>query len=168
VTVEARSRLATALVVCGALGLLGSLFLEWRISPVHNFLILFGALDRIGGFFAADRTGWQLYSVANILLALLTALLLVAAFVRRRPLRAVAAILALAGLAFAIHALLATPGPTGSRTAIGGSGAGPIVSRDVPALYAAVGPGETVAIVALTLAVLGLAIQRPSRRDETR
>jgi hypothetical protein len=138
--------------------LFGSLFADWRLSPVRNFLILFGALNRLGGsFILGDRTGWQLYSVADILLAGLAFVLLAAAVIDRWQLRAATAALALAALVFAVHALLDPPG-LGSGPLAGFSGVGSIAAGDAGIYPAIAGPGETLAIVALVIALLGLAL----------
>jgi hypothetical protein len=87
----ARVRLPAVLIAGGGLGVFGSLFADWRTSPIRNFLVLFGALDRLGGFWRlGDRNAWQLYSVAGILLVVLAVLLLGVAAIDRWQLRAAA------------------------------------------------------------------------------
>jgi hypothetical protein len=140
-----------------------SLFLDWSTRSaraLRDFLIMFGSLDRLGPVLSSfDRTGWQVYPVAGSLLAALAALLVAVAFVGGRPIRPLVTILSLAALVFAIHALAAPPASAGSRSLIA-----PLTPHDgVTALGAEAGPGETLAIVALIVALVGLALGLASR-----
>jgi hypothetical protein len=141
-------------------GLFVSLFVDWRSAPGNgNSLVLFGALDRIGGFFASgNRSGWDAYPLASALLAALAVVSLAAALLERHALRMIAAMLTIGALVFTIHALLVGPGFAGSRVPIGGAAPEPAVLRRLVFAWSTAGPGVTLAIVALTIATLGFGL----------
>lgn len=95
-----------------------------------------------------DPTGWQVYAVADVLLALLAATLLALALIGGPRARAVGLLAAAAGLAFALHA----------------AGHPPTNGADVTAALAGIrnsvtaGSGETLAIAALCAAIAGLGL----------
>ncbi len=144
-TKATRARAAVALIAAGGVALFVSLFLTWSATGLNgHVLVAFGALDRL-----PKRTGWETYSLADVLMAVLAAMLVLAAIVRNRAVRVVVAILALGGLAFAIHALVDPP--TLAR-----------VNRVRPGFVllfgSAAGAGEIVAIAGIGVALTGLVV----------
>ena len=131
--------------------LLLSLFLTWS----HQFSPSFPARDAhlpvLSGV-PRDPTAWQVYSVADVLLALLAAGLLIVALRGSGPGR-VAVLLGLSvALACVIHALAVPPT----------SGAGlfdPALSlpRNTPSIPGS-GGGEVVALIALIMGTIGVAV----------
>jgi hypothetical protein len=148
---EDREVLADWLIVVGAVALLGSLFLTWSHQLKPNYL-LFGGADPLHGV-PPDPTAWQVYSAADVLLAALALGLCVVALIGTRRARIGATIAALAGLAFSLHALSAPP--TNGATTIANVSGGVV---DYLQLSPGAGAGETVAIVALLLALAGLGL----------
>lgn len=147
-----RQALGDWLIVIGALALFGSLFLTWSHQFPPGFLVLFGSADLLHGV-PHDPTAWQVYSAADVLLALLAAGLVGAALAGSRVVRIVAAGAALIGLAFTIHALSVPPTNGGADIFR--------ADRNVPSYLPSspgAGAGETVAIVGLVLAVAGLGL----------
>jgi hypothetical protein len=122
-----REAVADWLMLLGALVLVLSLFLTW--SHQHP----------LGAGIARDPTGWQVYSIADVILGVLGGALVYVSFLGTRRARAVALVPALVGLAFVIHALGVPPTNGGSGAA--GSGA-----------------GEVVALIGLSVAILGLGL----------
>jgi len=115
-----------------------SLFLTWSHQP-----------SRLAGV-PRDATAWQLYTYADVLLALLAAAVVVAAHASRRARLLTAAAVAIA-LAFVAHALAAPPSNVG-----------------VPHVHATAGPGETLALVGLTITLAVLCSGRlVARRHQT-
>jgi hypothetical protein len=99
---------------------------------------------------ARDPTAWQVYSAADIVLALLAIGLLVSALFGTRGGRWVAAVAAGIALAFVIHAL-AVPPTDGANIF------NPALSvPDYASPGSTAGPGETVALIGLLLALTGL------------
>lgn len=127
-----REAVADWLMLVGAIVMVAALFLAWS----HQHVATLPGAPR-------DPTGWQVYSIADVLLAVLAAALVYVAFLGTRRARLIALVPAAIGLAFIIHALGVPPtngvAPEGIRHA--GSGA-----------------GEVVALVGLVAAVLGLAV----------
>ncbi len=144
-----REVLSDWMIVLGAAILLGSLFLTWSHQFSAPFLVQFG--PAINGV-PRDPTAWQVYSAADIVLALLAVGLLGSALFGSRGVRVAAALAAGVGLAFVIHAV-AVPPTDGANIF------NPALS--VPA-YASpgssAGPGETVALIGLLLALFGLGV----------
>lgn len=139
------------MAVIGAVGVLLSLFLPWSHQLPRSLLAEPGAAVAFEGV-PRDPTGWQVYSVADVLLAVLAAGLVVAVLVGRRPPRVVALIATALALAFVAHAV-AVP-PTNGATLLN--------ANAEPASYlpstATAGAGETVALVALSVAAAGLLV----------
>lgn len=136
------------LVVSAAL-LLGSLFFTWS----HQFP---AAVLRVPGMRVAlagvpgNPDAWQVYSVADVFLAAVAgALLMTALFGVGRSLPIVIAA-ALGALVFVLHAA-SVPPTSGDDVVLPGSG-------ETVRSLARVGPGETVALVGLGLALAGLAL----------
>jgi hypothetical protein len=151
VTHDDRSVFADWLVLFSAVLLLVSLFLTWSsLSPAY--VELADRLQTLQGV-ARDPTAWQVYSGADVLLALLAAALLGVALKGPRRARICTLVACVVAFAFAIHAESAPP-TDGAATAL----------RPGPGVPSYVGPepaagaGETVALVALTGAIAGLAL----------
>jgi hypothetical protein len=148
---ENRESLANWLIMLGALALFGSLFLTWSHQFSAQFLNAFGSSELLNGV-PHDPTAWQVYSTTDIVLALLAAGLVATALFGSRTARACAIAAALIALAFTLHALAAPP-------TNGANIFNPALS--VPT-YASpgstAGVGETVAIVGLLLATVGLVV----------
>ena len=135
----------------GAVGLFVSLFLTWGHQFSPAFLAEWGSSDQLAGV-PHNPTAWQLYSATDVLLALLAGGLLVIALVGGRTARLSAMFAASIALAFVLHAL-STPPSNGANIF------NPALS--VPTYFPnspTAGIGETVAIVALILALFGLAL----------
>jgi hypothetical protein len=152
VSKETREALSDWFVVAGALLLFGSLFLTWSHQLSPSFLALFGSYGPLNGV-PRDPTAWQVYSAADVVLAVLAAWLFVVALIGSRATRPVALLASALGLAFVLHALSSPPT----------NGAANIVNPadSVPSylpLSPGAGFGETVALIALGLAIAGLAL----------
>ncbi len=131
--------------------LLGSLFLTWSHQFSAGFLARYGATAAVQGI-PRDPTAWQVYSAADVLLALVAGgLLVVALWGGRRRRLAVGLALAVA-LAFTIHALVVPP--TNSVSVFDPGASPPGYAANSPAA----GPGELVALVALIMGAAGVAI----------
>ena len=139
------------LIVAGGLGLLISLFLTWSHQFSAAFLARFGSSGQLQGV-PHDPTAWQVYSAADVLLALLAIALIVVALVGGRRVRAGALVAAAIALAFTLHAL--SKPPTNGANIFDPSLSVPSYFPNGPTA----GPGVTVAIVALGLALVGLAV----------
>jgi hypothetical protein len=138
-------------MILGAAGLFGSLFLTWSHQFSAAFLSQFAASGALQGV-PRDPTAWQLYSVADGLLALLAVGVMAVALRGGRSGRVVVLLGLAVALAFTLHALSDPP-------TIGANLSDPSLS--VPN-YAANSPsagfGETVAITGLGLAIAGLGL----------
>jgi hypothetical protein len=151
VSKEVREVVADWLMVISALVLFVSLFLTWSHQFSAPFLAAFGSSVMLQGV-PHNPTAWQVYSIADVLLAVLAALLLISALIGNRATRLATLGASAVGLAFAIHALSVPP-------TNGANIFNPALS--VPAYFpnsATAGAGETVAIVSLALAILGLVL----------
>jgi hypothetical protein len=125
---EAREVLGDWLMLFGAVALLVALFLPW--SHAHS---VFPGYPR-------SPTAWQVYSVVDVLLALLVAGLLAVALLGGRATRLIVLLAAAIAIAFTIHALGVPPS--------NGAAAGSATS----------GAGEVVALAALGTAIAGLGL----------
>jgi hypothetical protein len=146
-----RELFADWLIVAGGIALLISLFLTWSHQFSAPFLAQFGSSSQLQGV-PPDPTAWQVYSAADVLFALLALALIVIALVGGRRVRIGALVASAIALAFALHAL-GTP-PTNGANIFD-------PSLSVPAYFptrATAGPGITVAIIALGVALIGLAL----------
>jgi hypothetical protein len=146
-----RELFADWLIVAGGIALLISLFLTWSHQFSAPFLAQFGSSSQLQGV-PHDPTAWQVYSAADVLFALLALALIVIALVGGRRVRIGALVASAIALAFALHAL-GTP-PTNGANIFD-------PSLSVPAYFptrATAGPGITVAIIALGVALIGLAL----------
>lgn len=146
---ENREVLSDWIIVLGAAILLGSLFLTWSHQFSAAFLAEFG--PAINGV-PHDPTAWQVYSAADVVLALLAVGLLCAGLFGSRGTRFVAGVGAAVALAFVLHAL-AVPPTNGANIF------NPALSvPDYAPAGSTAGPGETVALVGLLLAIFGLGV----------
>ncbi len=159
-----RETVADWLMTVAALILLLSLFLAWS----HQFSAAFLAHHRGSAFLQGvphDPDAWQVYSVADVLLALLAAgLLAVALWGGRARRRALAIALAVA-LAFTVRAVSVPP--------TNGAVLFDPTSSAYVATGATSGAGETVALIALVLGAAGVALSysvdfEPRRRPYPR
>jgi hypothetical protein len=121
------------LILFGAVGLLVALFLPWSHQLSHGL----PGVPR-------SPTAWQVYSVVDVLLALLVGGLLAVALLGGRIARLVVLIAAAVAVAFTAHALSVPP--TNGATIV------------PPAASPASAAGEVVAISALAVAIAGLAL----------
>jgi hypothetical protein len=149
VSASRREAVADWLMVAAGLALLGSLFAPWSHQLTRALLARYGSASALAGV-PADPTAWQVYSAVDVLLALLAGALLAAALRGGRPARLVL----LAGLAiasaFTVHAL-AVP-PTNGVNLYDPSSSPPAYVT----VAATAGLGETVALAALGLGLVGL------------
>jgi hypothetical protein len=148
---QSREVIADWLIVLGAVVLFASLFLTWSHQFSRPFLAEFGASELLRGT-PRDPTAWQVYSSADVVLALTAGALFAVSLVGNRPARIGGTLAAAAALAFTLHALSAPP--TNHATVFD-----PALS--VPNYFpnsATPGIGETIAIVGLGLALSGLAL----------
>jgi hypothetical protein len=136
------------LIAIGAAGLVLSLFLVWshQISP--GLLAVPGARTGLQGV-PPNPTGWQVYSIADVVLTLLAVALGLGALVGARRFRLVLLPCVLLALAFVLHAL-SSPPTNGVRIVVPGP------APQYAPLVATAGVGETVALVALGVALFGL------------
>lgn len=99
-----------------------------------------------------DPTAWQVYSAADVVLALLAAALVAVAMLGNRRVRMVTTAASAIALGFTLHALSSPP--TNGANIFN-------PAYDVPHYAspgATAGVGETIAIIALVLALSGLAV----------
>jgi hypothetical protein len=152
VSKEDREVIADWLMVAGGAALFASLFLTWSHQLSRVFLTYFGAFDPLRDV-PRDPTAWQVYSAADVALAVLAAALLAVALVGGRRARLVTLVATVGGLAFTLHALSVPP--TNGTANIFKPSLG--VPNYVP-LSPGAGLGETVAILALVVGIAGLAL----------
>ncbi len=139
------------LIAIGAAGLFVSLFLTWSHQFWPQLLALPDARAGLRGV-PADPTAWQVYTIADALLAVLAGALAVAALAGTRRYRlGLLPVIGLA-LAFVVHALSRAP-TNGVRLLNPGA----VVPAYLP-LAATAGVGETVAVASLGLAAGGLVL----------
>jgi hypothetical protein len=146
-----RERLADWLIVIGAVALFVSLFLTWSHQFSPAFLARWGTSDQLRGL-PHNPTAWQLYSAVDVLFALLAGALVAVALAGNRAVRIAAVVAVAIALAFALHALSAPP--TNGADVFDAAVGGPAYTPNSPAA----GAGETVALVGLGLALVGLLV----------
>jgi hypothetical protein len=151
VSKSTRESVADWLMVLGAAALFGSLFLAWSHQFSAAFLTQFAASDALRGV-PRNPTAWQLYSVADGLLALLAAGVLAVALRGRRSGRLVVLLGLAIALAFTVDAL--SDPPTHGANLFDPSVSAPNYAPNAPTA----GFGETVAIAGLGLAIAGLGL----------
>lgn len=145
----AREALADWLMALGAPLLLISEFLTWSHQFSVGFLVRWRGSAALMGI-PRDPNAWQVYSVADLLLALLAAgVLAVALWGGRTRRRVLAGALAVA-IAFTLHALAAPP----TNGALLFDPAAGRYAADAPGS----GAGEVVALLALVIAAAGVAL----------
>jgi hypothetical protein len=137
------------LMVLAAPILVGSLFLTWSHQFSAGLRAQYGASAAVQAV-PANPTAWQVYSTADVLMALLAAGLLSVALRGRRAARVVVALGVAIALAFTLHALSVPP--TNGSNLFDSTLTPPAYTPNSPAA----GPGETFALVALGLGVAGL------------
>jgi hypothetical protein len=146
-----RELLADWLIVAAGVGLLSSLFLTWSHQFSRAFLAEWGSSAALQGV-PHDPTAWQVYSAADVILALLAVGLVAVALVGGRRVRVAALVASAIGLAFTVHALSVPP--TNGANIFD-------LSLSVPRYFPnspAAGAGELVAILALLVALVGLTL----------
>jgi hypothetical protein len=147
----AQLRRAGALAAAAAgVALLVSLFLPWSDERSPQLLAAFGRSPALQGI-PAHASAWQVYSTADVALALLVVAITAAALAGSTRARLLTGAGAALGLAFAVHAL-GTP-PTAGLTLAGRTSTGAVRYL---ADSATAGLGEIVAIAALALGCSGL------------
>jgi hypothetical protein len=130
---EAREVIADWLILFGAIGLLVALFLPWSHQSPHG----------LPGV-ARSPTAWQVYSVVDVLLAVLVGGLFAVALLGGRASKIVVLLAAAVAVAFTAHAL-SVPPTNGANL-------------NLPTAAPASAAGEVVAISALGVAIAGLAL----------
>ncbi len=144
--------LADWTVLIGGVALFASLFLAWSHQLPDSALAVTGGSPALRGV-PRDPTGWQVYSITDVLLALLAGALLVVALAGRSRAARIGVLVAGAiAFAFTVHALR-TP-PTNGVLVLNPVATSPQYLH--PAATA--GVGETLALVALALAGFGLLV----------
>lgn len=129
--------------------LLVSLFLTWSHQFSRAFLARYGATAALQGIPRAPDA-WQVYSTADVLLALVAAGLLAVALLGGRGRRLALAVGLAVAIAFTIHALSVPP--TNGALLFDPSASPPGYAAASPSS----GAGEVVALVALTLGGIGV------------
>jgi hypothetical protein len=138
-------------MVAAALLLVVSLFLVWSHQLSGSVIARYGST---GAFTGVPRApdAWQVYSTADVLLALLALVLLVSALFGSRAARVVVLIATAIALAFTLHAL-STPPTNGANIF------NPALSvPNYEPSGATSGAGETIAAISLVVALAGLMV----------
>lgn len=148
---ESREVVADWLIVIGAVVLFVSLFLPWSHQFSKAFLDEFGASALLQGV-PHDPTAWQVYSTVDVVLALLAGGLVVVAMLGGRGARLTAVIGVAIAAAFTVHAV--GHAPTNGANIFDPALTVPRYVSSSPTA----GAGETVALVALGIAIAGLAL----------
>jgi len=146
-----RESVSDWLMALGALLLLGSLFLTWSHQFSRPFLAQYGGTAALQGI-PHDPNAWQVYSAADVLLALVAGGLLAVALWGGRTRRVALALTLAISLAFTVHAL-GTP-PTDGAVIYQPNATPPRYAPNTPTA----GPGEDVALLALALGAAGVAL----------
>jgi hypothetical protein len=141
-----REAVADWLMLVGAPILLGSLFLNWSHQFSRGFLARYSGSPALQGV-PHDPNAWQLYSAADVLLALVAGGLLVVALRGTRDARLVLLLALAVALAFTLPAI-AAPATNGADVFNAGLGR---YAADAPTA----GAGETVALLGLGLGLAG-------------
>ncbi len=144
-----RETVADWLMLVAAPLLLGSLFLTWSHQLSASLLARYGGTAILQGV-PRDPTAWQVYSTADVLLALLAVALVAIALRGGRPARRAVVVAVAIALAFTVHALSVPP--TNGATVFDPASSPPAYVPNDPAA----GPGETLALIALALGLAGL------------
>ena len=144
-----RETVADWLMTAGALLLAISLFLAWSHQFSPAFVHRYGSSSILQGI-PRDPDAWQVYSAADVLLALVAGGLMALALFGGRARRLAMTMALVVALAFTIHAL-GTP-PTNGAVVFDPATSAYVTSG------ARSGTGETVALVALLLGLGGVAM----------
>lgn len=142
-------------MVAAAVLLLVSLFLVWSHQLSPAIVRRYGATGTFTGVPRAPDA-WQLYTAADVLLALVAAALVVAALWGDRTLRIVLVVAVGVAIAFVAHAV-AVPPTNGADVFDPRTGA-------YVATGASSGPGEALALAALGVAVAALLVSLAADR----
>ncbi len=134
-------------MLVAALALLASLFMVWSHELSPAMLQRYADSGTFTGV-PADPNAWQVYTAADVLLALLALGLIVAALLGDRVMRLVLLGAVAIALAFVVHAL-GTPPTDGASVFDAATGR-------YLATGATAGPGELVALIALSVAAAAL------------
>lgn len=154
-----RETVADWAMLAAAVLLLISLFLVWSHQLSAAAVARYGATGTFDGI-PRNPDAWQVYTTADVLLALLSVGLVVAALRGGRTIRVVLTVAVAIALAFVVHAL-GTPPTNGANVF-------DPVTRGYVATGARAGIGVTVAVVALAIAAAALLLSftaevRPAR-----
>jgi hypothetical protein len=142
-------QLAAVIMTIGAIVLFGSLFLTWSHQFSPSLLARYGQSPVLRGV-PRDPNAWQVYSVVDVILAILAgAIALTARFGDRRG-RLVLAAFVLVALAFVVHALKVPP--TNGANIFDPFAHPPGYVPNSPRS----GPGEVLAAAALALTICGI------------
>lgn len=144
-----REAIADWLMVIGAPILVLSLFLTWSHQFSPAFLARYAGTPALAGV-PHDPTAWQVYSIVDVLLALLAVGLFAVALQGSRGGRIAVLLGLVVALAFVIHAL-GTPPTDGANLY------DPTLGRYTPN-HPTSGTGEVVALVGLLLGTVGVAL----------
>jgi hypothetical protein len=147
---EVREVVADWMIVVSSIALFVSLFLVWSHQFSHAFVLRVGA-EQLQGI-PRNPSAWQVYSIADVLLALVAAALFVAALVGGHKARTAVLVVAVVALVFVIHALAAAP-TSGANVADPSAGPGHYFPSSATS-----GAGELVAVFALGVSIAGLAL----------
>ena len=145
-------------MVVGGAALLAALFLTWS----HQFppsLRSVPALSIALKGVPSSATAWQVYSIADVLLAVLAAALVVVALAGHRGARIAVGLAAAVGLAFALHAMSVPP--TNGLDVVNPAAPG---RSYINGAYARAGVGETVAVAGLAVGLVGALLGLRGRR----
>ena len=145
----AREAFADWMMVVAAPLLAVSLFLPWSHQFSASFWARYGATAIVRGI-PRNPTAWQIYSTADVFLALVAVGLLAAALRGGRTARLVVAAATAVALAFTVHALSVPP--TNGANVFDPTLNPPAYTANSPGS----GPGETLALIALALGMGGL------------
>jgi hypothetical protein len=137
------------LMVLGAAALLVSLFATWSHQFSAAFFARWNGTGLLGGV-PRDPTAWQLYSVADVVLALVAAGLVAIALAGTRRGRIVMLLAVAVGVAFTLHAL--SHPPTNGVTVFDSRLAGYVPNSPTA------GFGETLALAGLCAGFAGLLV----------
>jgi hypothetical protein len=108
VSTKAREAIADWMMLLSGPILFGSLFLTWSHQFSRSFLAQYGGSAALQSV-PHDPTAWQLFSAADVMLALLAAALVGAALRGTRNFRLALVVPLAVALAFTLHALSAPP-----------------------------------------------------------
>ncbi len=141
--------LADWLIAIGAASLFVSLFLTWSQQFSPALLALPGSRVGLRGV-PADPTAWQVYASADVVLALLAVALGLVALLGARRSRLVIVPFVGVAVAFVLHAM--TSPPTNGVRLVNPA----VVVPDYLHISSTAGVGETVALAALGVALVGI------------